>query len=142
MEYYNNLPYHRPPRNHPNKDNNEPPADKVEDVPVEDESGKNNQKNDDEANTQQQHLAILVDPIIATGGTAAAAIQTLKEWGVTRIVLIAVLGSLQGVCRAAEEWEDAVEIWIAGVDDEIDARGMLRPGLGDVGDRLFLTVGK
>jgi uracil phosphoribosyltransferase len=87
-------------------------------------------------------LAILLDPIIATGGTSAAAIQTLKEWGVQRIVMIAVLGAEAGVLRAAREWPEGTEVWIAGVDGRVDEKGMIIPGLGDVGDRLFMTIGK
>lgn len=71
-----------------------------------------------------------------------AAIQTLKEWGVKRILVIAVLGALPGVLNAASEWPEGTDIWIAGLDEEVNERGMIRPGLGDVGDRLFLTLGK
>jgi len=53
-----------------------------------------------------------------------------------------VLGSEAGVRRAAEEWEDGVEVWVGAVDAEVDGRRMIVPGLGDVGDRLFLTRGK
>ena len=60
----------------------------------------------------------------------------------SRIVLIAVLGSEEGVRRAAAEWEGGVEVWVGGVDNKLDARGMICPGVGDVGDRLFLTKGK
>jgi len=84
----------------------------------------------------------LLDPVIATGGTCAAAIQTLREWGVKRVIAISVLGALPGVLRAANEWPEGVEIWIAGLDEEVNDRGMIKPGLGDVGDRLFLTIGK
>lgn len=87
-------------------------------------------------------LAIILDPVIATGGTCAAAIQTLREWGCQRIIVLGVLGAAPGVIRAAEEWKEGTEIWLAGVDDELTERGMLKPGLGDVGDRLFLTIGK
>ncbi|MCJ1365349.1 hypothetical protein MMC16_004470 [Acarospora aff. strigata] len=87
-------------------------------------------------------VAIILDPLIATGGTSAAAIQTLREWGVCRIMLLCVLGSETGVRRAAGEWREGVEIWVGGVDASVDARGMVLPGLGDVGDRLFLTGGK
>lgn len=80
--------------------------------------------------------------MIATGGTCAAAIQTLREWGVKKVIVIAVLGAVPGVVRAATEWEEGVEIWLAGVDDSINDKGMIVPGLGDVGDRLFLTIGK
>lgn len=87
-------------------------------------------------------LAIIVDPVIATGGTAAAAIQTLREWGVERIIMIGILGAAEGVIRAAEEWSEGVEIWMGGVDQALTDQGMINPGLGDVGDRLFLTLGK
>jgi uracil phosphoribosyltransferase len=87
-------------------------------------------------------LAIIVDPVIATGGTAAAAIQTLREWGVDRIIMIGILGATEGVIRAAEEWPEGVEIWMGGIDQSLTDKGMINPGLGDIGDRLFLTLGK
>ena len=110
VEYYNNLPYHRP-------------AESTEiSVP---------------------QIAILLDPVIATGGTSTAAIQTLLEWGVRKVVLISILGNADGVKLAAtENGTEAVEVWVAGIDEELDRRGMIKPGLGDVGDRLFLTKGK
>ncbi|KAL9592747.1 MAG: hypothetical protein Q9179_006408 [Wetmoreana sp. 5 TL-2023] len=115
VEYYNNLPYHRPST--PSSSSN-----------------------------PQPDTAILLDPIIATGGTSVAAIQTLLEWGVKKVLVISVLGSEGGVRRAAmeggEEGSGTVEIWVGGVDGEVDRRGMIRPGMGDVGDRLFLTIGK
>ncbi len=112
MEYYNNLPYHRPTIVNPDP-------------------------------TPLPSIAILLDPVIATGGTSSAAIQTLLEWGVKKVVVISVLGSEEGVRRAAEEnGSEAVEVWVGGLDREVDKRGMIRPGLGDVGDRLFLTIGK
>ncbi|RGP63128.1 uracil phosphoribosyltransferase [Fusarium sporotrichioides] len=87
-------------------------------------------------------LAILVDPVIATGGTCAAAIQTLREWGAERILVLSVIGANEGVQRVAAEWPEGCEVWIAAVDNELTSDGMLKPGLGDVGDRLFLTIGK
>ena len=105
-------------------------------------------------------LAILVDPVIATGGTAAAAIQTLKvrfvillhyrrypltikqEWGVDKIILISVLGAVPGIRKAAEEWPEGTEIYVGGLDPGLTDKGMINPGLGDIGDRLFLTLGK
>ncbi|KAG8673292.1 hypothetical protein FPOAC2_06734 [Fusarium poae] len=87
-------------------------------------------------------LAILVDPVIATGGTCAAAIQTLREWGAERILVLSVIGANEGVQRVAAEWPEGCEVWIAEVDNELTSDGMLKPGLGDVGDRLFLTIGK
>lgn len=88
-------------------------------------------------------LAIILDPVIATGGTCAAAIQTLKEWGVKKIIVISVVGAVSGIENAAREWPEGCELWLAGVDAEpLTDSGMLKPGLGDVGDRLFLTIGK
>ena len=113
VEYYNNLPYHIPSSS----------------------SGASE-------TSPASSLAILVDPVIATGGTAAAAIQTLKEWGAQRIIVVAVLGAEAGVLRAASEWAEATEVWIAGVDGAVNEKGMIIPGLGDVGDRLFMTIGK
>ncbi|KAI5843727.1 uracil phosphoribosyltransferase-domain-containing protein [Tricharina praecox] len=88
-------------------------------------------------------LAIVVDPVIATGGTAEAAIQTLKEWGVPKILVLSILGSTEGVTRAANEAE-GVEIFVGAVDKELGGvgGGMIVPGVGDIGDRLFLTIGK
>ena len=91
--------------------------------------------------TNASSLAILVDPVIATGGTCAAAIQTLREWGAQRVLVMSVIGAEAGVKRAAQEWEGA-ELWIAGVDSDLTSEGMVKPGLGDIGDRLFLTIGK
>ena len=115
VEYYNNLPFERP---------------------------SSSVGASTKTNIAAASLAILVDPVIATGGTAAAAIQTLREWGVDRIILISVLGSAGGVKQAAEEWAEGVEVWVGGLDEELNDEGMIKPGLGDIGDRLFLTKGK
>ena len=56
--------------------------------------------------------------------------------------MISILGAVSGVIRAAGEWPEGVDIWIAGMDEEVTDRGMIMPGLGDIGDRLFLTIGK
>ena len=112
VEYYNNLPYHRPTASNPDP------------FPI-------------------PEIALLLDPVIATGGTSSAAIQTLLEWGAKKVVVISVLGSDEGIKRAAEEnGFEGVEIWVGAVDNKVDEKGMIRPGLGDVGDRLFLTIGK
>ncbi|KAE9970422.1 hypothetical protein BLS_002675 [Venturia inaequalis] len=87
-------------------------------------------------------IAIVVDPVIATGATAMAAVETLRDWGVKRVIVVAILGSADGLRRVAESWPEAVEIYVGGCDAETDERGMIKPGLGDIGDRIFLTVGK
>ncbi len=114
VEYYNNLPFARPASSGPGE----------------------------KTNTAAASLAILVDPVIATGGTAAAAIQTLKEWGVERVILISIIGAQAGVTKAAEEWPEGTEVWVGTIDGELNDRGMIKPGLGDIGDRLFLTLGR
>ncbi|KAI5250505.1 uracil phosphoribosyltransferase-like protein [Aureobasidium subglaciale] len=92
--------------------------------------------------TTPSDIAILLDPIIATGATASAAIDTLKDWGVKRIVICSVLASHEGLEKVGRVWEEGVQIWVGAVDPGTDAKGMIKPGLGDVGDRLFLTIGK
>ena len=87
-------------------------------------------------------LAIITDPVVATGNTASAAIQTLREWGVEKILLLSVLGARGGITRAAEEWPEGTQVWVGGMDEGLTPQGMIKPGLGDIGDRLFLTIGK
>ena len=53
-----------------------------------------------------------------------------------------MLGSEEGVRRAAGEWSEGTDIWVGGLDKDVNERGMILPGVGDVGDRLFGTVGK
>ncbi|KAF8542187.1 uracil phosphoribosyltransferase-domain-containing protein [Trichophaea hybrida] len=99
----------------------------------------------DEADLAPCDLAIVVDPVIATGGTAEAAIQTLKEWGVAKILVVSILGSTEGVARAASEsGGDGIEMIVGAIDAELGGQGggMIVPGVGDIGDRLFLTIGK
>ncbi|ORY95499.1 uracil phosphoribosyltransferase-domain-containing protein [Syncephalastrum racemosum] len=82
----------------------------------------------------------VLDPMVATGNTAVSAINTVKEWGMPgdKIKFVAVLGSEPGLKRVAEEHPD-VHIYVAGIDNELDKKGYIRPGLGDSGDRLFNT---
>ncbi|OAL23732.1 uracil phosphoribosyltransferase, variant [Fonsecaea nubica] len=87
-------------------------------------------------------LAIVVDPVCATGATACAAIQILRDWGVEKIIFLCVLGALPGIERASAEWPEGTQVWAGGIDDALTDKGMIKPGLGDVGDRLFLTLGK
>ena len=56
--------------------------------------------------------------------------------------MCSVLASKQGLEKVSRVWEQGVEIWVGSVDPETDSKGMIKPGLGDVGDRLFLTIGK
>lgn len=94
------------------------------------------------ADAGPSELVVLVDPVIATGATACAAIETLREWGAKRVIMVSIMASRDGLARAAGQWPEGLEIWTAGMDEECDAKGMIKPGLGDIGDRLFLTIGK
>lgn len=112
VEYYNNLPYHGTPGS--TSESNQGPSD----------------------------LVILVDPVIATGATACAAIDTLREWGVKQVLMLSIIAGKVGLEKAAEQWPEGVTIWTGAMDEGTDDNGMIKPGLGDIGDRLFLTIGK
>jgi len=86
----------------------------------------------------QERLAILVDPMLATGNSAAAAIARVKQAGVTQIRFACLLAAPEGVDLLAETHHD-VPVYAAGLDRGLDAHGYIRPGLGDAGDRLFGT---
>lgn len=78
-------------------------------------------------------VAIVLDPVIATGGTAEAAIQTLREWGVGQIIVVSVLASDQGLRRAAtESGGHGIQVFVGGVDQELESKGMIYPGVGDM----------
>lgn len=81
---------------------------------------------------------IVVDPMLATGGSASAAITFLKEAGVQHIKLMCVIGAPEGVARMQQDHPD-VDIFVAALDDHLNEHGYIVPGLGDAGDRIFGT---
>jgi uracil phosphoribosyltransferase len=83
----------------------------------------------------------LLDPLVATGRTACAALSMLLDWGipVSKIKLLVVLGSEPGLKHIEENHPD-LEIWVAAVDSDLTDDGLISPGLGDTGDRLFNTL--
>ena len=84
-------------------------------------------------NASSCDIAIILDPVIATGGTAEAAIQTLRDWGVGKILVVSVLASDQGLRRAAtESGGEGIQVFVGGVDQELESRGMIYPGIGDM----------
>jgi uracil phosphoribosyltransferase len=83
--------------------------------------------------------ALLLDPMLATGGSADGALAALKTRGATRIQLICLVASPEGVARVGEAHPD-VEIVCAAIDPGLDHRGYIVPGLGDAGDRYFGTA--
>ena len=86
----------------------------------------------------EERDVIVVDPMLATGGSASAAIQFLKEDGVKHIKLMSVIGAPEGVERMQKDHPD-VDIFVAALDDHLNEHGYIVPGLGDAGDRIFGT---
>lgn len=81
---------------------------------------------------------IVLDPMLATGGSAVAAITSLKTRGAQHIRLMCVIAAPEGVETVQKEHPD-VDIYIAGLDEKLNDHGYIVPGLGDAGDRLFGT---
>ncbi len=81
---------------------------------------------------------IIVDPMLATGGSATAAIGFMKEYGCRNIKLMCILAAPEGVTKVREEHPD-VDLYVAAVDDHLNDHGYIVPGLGDAGDRIFGT---
>jgi uracil phosphoribosyltransferase len=80
----------------------------------------------------------IIDPMLATGGTASAAIQFLKEKGVKAMKFLCIIACPEGVERLKKEHPD-VDIYTAAYDEKLNDHGYIVPGLGDAGDRLFGT---
>lgn len=85
-------------------------------------------------------LCLILDPMLATGGSATAAIEVLKDWGASRIKLLNLIAAPEGVRTVATAHPD-VAIHCAALDRQLDERGYILPGLGDAGDRQFGTGG-
>ena len=81
---------------------------------------------------------IVLDPMLATGGSAAAAIGFMKEYGCTNIKLMVLLAAPEGIARIQTEHPD-VEIYCGALDSHLNEQGYIVPGLGDAGDRIFGT---
>ncbi len=81
---------------------------------------------------------IIVDPMLATGGSAAAATQFIKDEGVKNIKLMCIIAAPEGV-EAMQKAHPDVEIFAAALDDHLNEHGYIVPGLGDAGDRIFGT---
>jgi len=83
-------------------------------------------------------LCLILDPMLATGGSASAAIEVLKRWGAVRIKLVNLIAAPEGV-RAVTEAHPDVHIYCAALDRQLNDKGYILPGLGDAGDRQFGT---
>lgn len=81
---------------------------------------------------------VVLDPMLATGGSASAAIRFIKDKGVTNVKLMCLIAAKSGIARINKDHPD-VEIYCAAVDESLNDHGYIVPGLGDAGDRLFGT---
>lgn len=78
----------------------------------------------------------VIDPMLATGGTSVMVIDILKEWGVQKIKFAGLVGAPEGV-KALQEAHPDVDIYLAALDDHLNEKAYIVPGLGDAGDRIF-----
>ena len=81
---------------------------------------------------------IIVDPMLATGGSASAAVELMKGYGCKNIKMMNILAAPEGIALMQKEHPD-VDIYVAAVDDHLNDHGYIVPGLGDAGDRIFGT---
>jgi uracil phosphoribosyltransferase len=91
-------------------------------------------------NSATVDLCLILDPMLATGGSATAAIEVLKRWGAIRIKLVNLIAAPEGV-QAVLTAHPEVEIYTAALDRQLNDKGYIMPGLGDAGDRQFGTGG-
>lgn len=83
-------------------------------------------------------LCLVLDPMLATGGSAVATVDILKKWGVSRIKYVGLIAAPEGIKRLSETHPD-VPIHVAAIDERLNEIGFIVPGLGDAGDRQFGT---
>jgi len=86
----------------------------------------------------EERIALILDPMLATGGTVIATIDLLKESGCRQIKGIFMVAAPEGIKRLQSAHPD-VEIWVAAIDEKLNEVGYILPGLGDAGDKIFGT---
>ncbi len=84
-------------------------------------------------------LCLVLDPMLATGGSASATIDILKKWGAERIKYVGLIGAPEGLARLQADHPD-VDVYLAALDERLNEVGYIVPGLGDAGDRQFGTA--
>ena len=83
-------------------------------------------------------VSIILDPMLATGGSATATADVLKRWGVKKIKFVGLIGAPEGIAAMQKAHPD-IPIYLAAIDDHLNERAYIVPGLGDAGDRQFGT---
>ncbi len=83
-------------------------------------------------------VAYVIDPMLATGGSALSTIEILKEWGVQQIKFIGLIGAPEGV-KEVHDKHPEVDIYLGALDEKLNENAYILPGLGDAGDRIFNT---
>ncbi len=86
----------------------------------------------------KKSVVLVLDPMLATGGSASATLEKLKKEGAFELKLVCIVGAPEGVERIAKDHPD-VEVFLAALDEGLNEKGYILPGLGDAGDRLFGT---
>ena len=86
-----------------------------------------------------ERQVLLLDPMLATGGSSSAAINFIKKRGANRIKLVSIISAPEGIQRVMKDHPD-VDIYVGAVDEKLNENGYIVPGLGDAGDRLFGTL--
>ncbi len=86
----------------------------------------------------EKKTVIILDPMLATGGSALDAIEVLKEKGVKRIKFLSIISAPEGLKRVQDKYPD-IEIYTACIDEKLNSNKYIVPGLGDAGDRIFGT---
>lgn len=84
-------------------------------------------------------VAMILDPMLATGGSVMAALMTLRDWGVKQVKVVSLIASREGVETVEAQFPEA-QIFVATVDPVLNDQKFIVPGLGDAGDRIFNTV--
>lgn len=87
----------------------------------------------------RERFVFLLDPMLATGGSASAAVSVLKDHGATNVRLLCVVAAPEGIERLSRDWPD-VDIYTAAIDRALNEQKFILPGLGDYGDRLYGTL--
>lgn len=84
-------------------------------------------------------VAVILDPMLATGGSAVAALATLREWGVKQVKLLSIIASSDGIAEVELQFADT-QIYVCAIDPMLNDQKFIVPGLGDAGDRIFNTT--